>query len=56
MASDKLETILRDRDIPLGKDDVSWAFENQKTRHEAESWMKEYLALSTLLNKDELSL
>jgi hypothetical protein len=51
-----LLTALRDRDIPLGKDDIAWASENQKSRLKASTWVQEYLQPATLLTKDELDL
>ena len=47
---------LRDHDIPLGRDDVQWAFESAKTGDDMTAWVEEYLNQSTLLSKEELEL
>jgi len=52
----RLLDVLRQRDIPLGRDDVGWAFESPKTRDEIVRWVEEHLNSSTLLSKDELKL
>ena len=52
----RLLDVLRQRDIPLGRDDVGWAFESPKTRDEIVRWVEEHLNNSTLLSKDELRL
>ncbi|KAI5366651.1 hypothetical protein Slin14017_G042910 [Septoria linicola] len=46
--------VLQERNIPLGEDDIAWAFEGKKTRDDATAWVKEYLGSSTLLSRDEL--
>ncbi|CAK1363178.1 unnamed protein product [Cercospora beticola] len=46
--------VLQDRNIPLGEKEIAWAFEDNRTRGKAASWVKEYLGSSTLLSKDEL--
>lgn len=55
-AKAKLLTILQARDIPLGLDDVTWAFESAATKGDAVAWIEEYLTDANLLTKDELSL
>ena len=52
----RLLDVLRQRDIPLGRDDVGSAFESPKTRDEIVKWVEEHLNNSTLLSKDELRL
>jgi len=51
-----LLTVLRDREIPLGRDDVQWAFESSKARDEITLWTQEYLQKPSLLSKNELDL
>ncbi|KAI9843677.1 MAG: hypothetical protein M1837_006144 [Sclerophora amabilis] len=53
---DHLLTVLRDRDIPLTRDDVQWAFESPNTRLEVTRWVEEYLGTETLLSKEDLQL
>ena len=52
----RLLDVLRQRDIPIGRDDVGWAFESAKTRDDIVRWVEEHLNNSTLLSKDELKL
>ncbi|GME59128.1 uncharacterized protein LTHEOB_9405 [Neofusicoccum parvum] len=52
----RLLTVLRDRRIPLARDDVQWAFESVKTQDDAAAWVDEYLHNNTLLTKEELEL
>ncbi|OMP87211.1 hypothetical protein BK809_0007297 [Diplodia seriata] len=52
----RLLTILRERRIPLTRDDVQWAFDSVKTQNDAVSWVDEYLQSETLLSKEELAL
>lgn len=52
----RLLAVLRERRIPLTRDDVQWAFESVKTQHDAASWVEEYLQSDTLLSKEELDL
>lgn len=47
---------LNQRDIPLGSDDVQWAFESVKTKDDITAWVNEYLNTETLLTKEELEL
>ena len=47
---------LRDRRIPLTRDDVQWAFDSVKTHDEAVAWVQEYLQPNTLLTSEELQL
>ncbi|KAF2141423.1 uncharacterized protein K452DRAFT_272293 [Aplosporella prunicola CBS 121167] len=47
---------LRDRRIPLTRDDVQWAFDSVKTHDEAVGWVQEYLQPNTLLTSEELQL
>ncbi|KAK5119601.1 hypothetical protein LTR85_007430 [Meristemomyces frigidus] len=57
LASPKMQHLLRvldERDIPLGFDDIAWAFEGA-TRDEVETWVREYLSPSSLLTKEELA-
>ncbi|EKG15579.1 hypothetical protein MPH_07245 [Macrophomina phaseolina MS6] len=51
-----LLTVLRDRRVPLTRDDVQWAFESAKTQNDAVAWVNEYLGSNTLLSKEELEL
>jgi hypothetical protein len=55
-ARDYLLSVLNERDISLGSDDISWAFSSDKTREELINWIKEYLQEHTLLTKDEAAL
>lgn len=52
----RLLDVLRQRDIPLGRDDVGWAFESAKTKDDLVAWVDQNLNNSTLLSKDELQL
>jgi len=52
----RLLDVLRQRDIPLGRDDVGWAFESAKTKDDIVKFVDEHLNHSTLLSKDELQL
>jgi hypothetical protein len=47
-------SILEERDIALGRDDVAWAFERPETKESLTAWVNEYLTPETLLTKDEL--
>jgi len=51
---EQLLTVLRDREIPLDRDDVQWAFKSSKARDEATAWTQEYLQTASLLSKNEL--
>lgn len=51
-----LLAVLRERDIPFGRDDVRWAFESPDTKETVEKWVEEYLGSDTLLSKEELEL
>lgn len=53
---DHLLFVLRERDIPLSRDDVQWAFDAPNTKEAVVEWVKEYLGADTLLSKDELEL
>ena len=53
---ERLVEVLNARDIPLGHDDVQWAFESAKTKDDAMKWVTEYLDEPTLLTRDELEL
>ncbi|KAF2455095.1 hypothetical protein BDY21DRAFT_373585 [Lineolata rhizophorae] len=55
-ALERLLHVLDERDIPLGRDDVQWAFESVKTRDQAAAWADEYLSDETLLTKEEADL
>lgn len=55
-AKAKLLAILQSRGIPLGLDDVQWAFESGTTKAETIAWIEEYLNDVTLLTRDELDL
>ena len=55
-ALEHLLTVLRERHIPLGRDDVQWAFQSQQTRDQLVKWVQEYLGLDTLLTKEELEM
>ncbi|OJD29563.1 uncharacterized protein BKCO1_7700014 [Diplodia corticola] len=52
----RLLTVLRERRVPLTRDDVQWAFDSVKTQNDAVSWVEEYLHSDTLLSKEELAL
>ena len=51
-----LLTVLRERGIPLGRDDVQWAFQSQQTRDQVVKWVQEHLGSDTLLSKEELEM
>lgn len=51
-----LLAILEERDIPLGRDDVAWAFERPDSSRGLTAWIAEYLTPATLLSKGELQL
>jgi len=53
---ERLIKVLKERDIPLGQDDVQWAFESVKTKDDIVRWVEEYLNEPTLLTKDELEM
>ena len=55
-AREHLLTVLKERGIELGSDEVSWAFSSNKTRDQSIAWVKEYLQDATLLTKDELNM
>jgi hypothetical protein len=55
-AKAKLLAVLQSRGIPLGLDDIQWAFESETTKREAVLWIEEYLNDTTLLTRDELDL
>ena len=52
-AREHLLAVLKERDIPLGADDISWAFVSSKTREQTIAWVKVYLQDPTLLTKSE---
>lgn len=52
----ELLSILEERDIPLGSDDIAWALERPATKKALSSWMAEHLTSKTLLTKPELQL
>ncbi|KAF2663219.1 hypothetical protein BT63DRAFT_129491 [Microthyrium microscopicum] len=55
-ARERLLAALKEREIPLGADDISWAFASPKTRDEMIVWVKEYLHDETLLSADEMQI
>lgn len=59
MASTEQDTLLRalrDHHLPLGDDDVAWAFAGSETRDQAAQWVRQHLQPSTLLTRDEFEL
>lgn len=52
----RLLSVLADRDIGLGKDDLAWLFDTPETRHDMVAWVNEYLIDETLLTPEELHL
>ncbi|KAK3068403.1 hypothetical protein LTS18_000677, partial [Coniosporium uncinatum] len=50
---EQLLTVLRDREIPLDRNDVQWAFKSSTARDEATAWTQEYLQTASLLSKNE---
>ncbi|KAF2091762.1 hypothetical protein K490DRAFT_31952 [Saccharata proteae CBS 121410] len=52
----RLLAVLRERRIPLTRDDVQWAFESVKTQGDAEAWVQQYLEPETLISKEELEI
>ncbi|KIW05942.1 uncharacterized protein PV09_03132 [Verruconis gallopava] len=55
-SKNKLLTVLQARGIPLGLDDIQWAFDADVTRKEAAAWIEEYLNEATLLTREEKEL
>lgn len=55
-AREHLLAVLKERGIPLGKDDVAWAFASPQARDDIVAWVKEYLQQDTLLSNDEVRL
>jgi hypothetical protein len=55
-AKANLLSILQGRGIPLGIDDIQWAFEGDATKKEIIAWIDEFLGDATLLTRDELDL
>ncbi|KAI9723423.1 MAG: hypothetical protein M1812_001307 [Candelaria pacifica] len=53
---DRLLTALREHEIPLGRDDVEWAFNSQKTNKGVVEWVDQFLGQETLLSKEEAEL
>ncbi|KAH0566143.1 hypothetical protein GP486_000473 [Trichoglossum hirsutum] len=53
---DQLLAVLQERDIPLARDDVEWAFQSPQTNTEVHSWVQHYFGPDTLLSKEELEL
>ncbi|KAI9771986.1 MAG: hypothetical protein M1835_006325 [Candelina submexicana] len=53
---DRLLAALREHEIPLGRDDVEWAFQSQKTKKEVAEWVTQFLGPETLLSKEEAEL
>ncbi|KAF1811974.1 hypothetical protein P152DRAFT_436921, partial [Eremomyces bilateralis CBS 781.70] len=51
-----LLAVLEERGIPLGADDVKWAFESSQTREAILSWVERYLHDETLLSFEEEAL
>jgi len=51
-----LLAVLRERDIPLTRDDVKWAFQSPQTSAEVNSWVQKFLGPDTLLSKEEVEL
>jgi hypothetical protein len=52
----QLLRILDERDIPLGRDDIAWAFDAASTREQVQTWVKQHLTPASLLTKEELNL
>ncbi|KAI9815562.1 MAG: hypothetical protein M1827_002696 [Pycnora praestabilis] len=52
----RLLAVLRERDIPLTRDDVGWAFDSPQTNGQVTQWVQQYLGAETLLSKEELEL
>jgi hypothetical protein len=58
-ASPQIEHLLaalRERQIPLGRDDVQWAFTSPQTKVEVSNWVQDFLGDENLLSKEELEL
>jgi len=53
---DRLLTVLAERDIGLGYDDLAWLFESAQSRDSMISWVHEYLSSATLLSPEELDM
>ncbi|KAH0284247.1 hypothetical protein M436DRAFT_34934 [Aureobasidium namibiae CBS 147.97] len=52
----RLLTVLTERDIGLGYDDLAWLFDSPQTRDSMVSWVHEYLDPATLLSPEELDM
>ncbi|KAI4751955.1 hypothetical protein E4T52_06960 [Aureobasidium sp. EXF-3400] len=52
----RLLTVLTERDIGLGYDDLAWLFDSPQTRDSMISWVHEYLNPATLLSPEELDM
>lgn len=52
----RLLDVLSQRNIGLGRDDLSWLFETPDTRDDMDAWVNEYLNEETLLSHEELEM
>lgn len=52
-AQSHLLDVLSAHRIPLGSDDVSWAFDNPKTSTPVVDWVEQYLGKDTLVSLEE---
>lgn len=52
----RLLTVLTERDIGLGYDDLAWLFDSPQTRDSMVSWVHEYLNPATLLSPEEFDM
>jgi len=52
----RLLTVLTERDIGLGYDDLAWLFDSPQTRDSMVSWVHEHLNPATLLSPEELDM
>ncbi len=51
-----LLAVLEERQIPVARDDVQWAFDTPSTKGTVEEWVNEHLGTETLLSREELNL
>lgn len=52
----QLLSVLSERDIGLGHDDLAWLFDSPQTKDAMVSWVHEYLTPTTLLTPEELDM
>jgi hypothetical protein len=55
-AAHHLLNVLEERGLNVDLDKILLGFENEGTKHDAATWVEEYLHEDTLLTKEELEL